>query len=441
MSQLSEYQQKILSMISQLMLDGEYTEARKVLTLRPVFLDLKIKHFSDNHKFHSNIKDVFIALDLEIQKKLKKVLVGKKLEDFHIRRRIGEKLGDLKKYYGENSALFEVRLKKESVFMDKKLCTYPLILKLCFNKQVSPLDKCEIQKKILIPSSNPLPQNGFLAKNICNQLHEFIDDFEFSQFKDLYEDLCLSKRTCFFVYPIAFSNLECYLKKVKMTTKLFLKLSLQLLNAVCELHKNKIVHRNLKGDNILIDHYGAVLVTGFKHHLNGNDMNFGSNPLENADKEDLFSIGYVMYEMLGGGDPFGKVKPKNRKQKNYVDLKEIHNCVITTQIAELLKNILKCDPKERWSCYKAFRVIKEISSKILDNNSYYQKKCEEYQLLLKKEEKKLTKIIIRSANDFTNIRLKNNTLMKEVAMLKRENFQKQNVIDIFQKKLLILAKK
>ena len=94
----------------------------------------------------------------------------------------------------------------------------------------------------------------------------------------------------------------------------------QLTSAVAHAHQNHIIHRDIKPQNILIDHHGHVMITDFGiamalsatsitqtnavlgsvHYLSPEQARGGMA----TKKSDIYSIGIVMFEMLTGRLPF-----------------------------------------------------------------------------------------------------------------------------------------
>ncbi|MBS4203832.1 Stk1 family PASTA domain-containing Ser/Thr kinase [Lederbergia citrea] len=94
----------------------------------------------------------------------------------------------------------------------------------------------------------------------------------------------------------------------------------QLTSAVAHAHENHIVHRDIKPQNILIDHHGHVMITDFGiamalsatsitqtnavlgsvHYLSPEQARGGMA----TKKSDIYSIGIVMFELLTGRLPF-----------------------------------------------------------------------------------------------------------------------------------------
>lgn len=186
---------------------------------------------------------------------------------------------------------------------------------------------------------------------------------------------------------IAGSDVEAFMKTNPMYLRAEHKFSMviQMVNIVHYLHvKLGIVHRDLKVRNfmynvtqnklVLID-FGMAECYDEKHPYY--DEKFTTDrvragtalylPLEVLQKKDLTSMDYpgidiwalgiVIYFLYYGIEPFGKVNvdtvPDLIKEIEKYSLDENNNLdlshVLSTKIATILRNCLKCDKKERWN--------------------------------------------------------------------------------------------
>ena len=146
-------------------------------------------------------------------------------------------------------------------------------------------------------------------------------------------------------------------------------ISTQLLSGLQALHKNGIIHCNLKPSNILIDEYGNVKICDFKKSLKVSTMNaalikknknamtpcYTAPELFQEDglysfKSDLWALGCIMYELAVGQVPFfddsiGKLITKIINNEVNFNKKEFVN--YSDDFIDVLKKLLVKEPNER----------------------------------------------------------------------------------------------
>ncbi|MBR3505389.1 MAG: protein kinase [Clostridia bacterium] len=145
------------------------------------------------------------------------------------------------------------------------------------------------------------------------------------------------------------------------------QIALKILAAVDHAHKNNIVHRDIKPQNILVDSEGRVKVTdfGIARVLDSSSNTGTGNVLGSvhyfspeqargavADaKSDLYSVGVVLYEMVTGRVPFDADTPMA------IALKHIHekpvpptsqNPAVWISLDEVIMKALEKDPDKRY---------------------------------------------------------------------------------------------
>jgi len=199
----------------------------------------------------------------------------------------------------------------------------------------------------------------------------------------------------------------------KMTDKNYLSetflafITKQILDGLCFIHKNKIIHMDIKQQNILIDKNLEVKITDFSVSLSYEKVQShekiklplsGTNPfmspevlskaqidIEDASKIDMFSLGVMLYNLSIGDFPYNlNINLKKNfdevleKIKNN-DLEFPENKIKSRRYSNLfikfLKNLLDKDIKSRISVYEALddpwikgtELIFEEKEKIGDN--------------------------------------------------------------------------
>lgn len=141
----------------------------------------------------------------------------------------------------------------------------------------------------------------------------------------------------------------------------------QLASALMEAHKNGLIHRDIKSQNILIKDDGMVKLADFGIALLNNSIQLTSKDSvlgsvhylapelvkgeKSSMKSDIYSLGIVMYELLRGDVPFKGDTPAQIALKH---LKEAlpnvreFNPSIPQSVANILTKACAKDPKERY---------------------------------------------------------------------------------------------
>lgn len=148
------------------------------------------------------------------------------------------------------------------------------------------------------------------------------------------------------------------------------------------IHHNKIVHRDLKPENIIISNDGVVKVMDFglaqfesdrkqggwgtTSYMSPEQINHQPADLRN----DLYSLGVMLYEMLCGTRPFPDDESKHEtlKQRGEYQSVQVHNPSVPESICEIVDKCLKPNPEDRYRTYESLqsfceKVLSEISSR------------------------------------------------------------------------------
>ena len=168
------------------------------------------------------------------------------------------------------------------------------------------------------------------------------------------------------------------------------RIMMQIVSAIAAAHQNRIIHRDIKPQNILIDREGNVKITDFGiavalsdtsltqtntllgsvHYLSPEQARGGMATIQT----DIYALGIVLYELLTGRVPFDGESAVSIALKHFQEpLPPVVNP--TAMVPQSLENIvLKAtakDPINRYrSCYEMFQDLKTC----LDSTRLYEKK-------------------------------------------------------------------
>ena len=168
------------------------------------------------------------------------------------------------------------------------------------------------------------------------------------------------------------------------------RIMMQIVSAIAAAHQNRIIHRDIKPQNILIAREGNVKITDFGiavalsdtsltqtntllgsvHYLSPEQARGGMATIQT----DIYALGIVLYELLTGRVPFDGESAVSIALKHFQEpLPPVVNP--TAMVPQSLENIvLKAtakDPMNRYrSCYEMFQDLKTC----LDSTRLYEKK-------------------------------------------------------------------
>lgn len=143
----------------------------------------------------------------------------------------------------------------------------------------------------------------------------------------------------------------------------------QILDAIAHVHREGVLHRDLKPGNVLITEGGQVKIADFGlAKMRSADLTVTSTyatagsvcymspeqvrGLRNADeRSDLFSLGLILYEILAGTLPFDTRQGSFAVQRALVEepfpLVTAHRPAVPEEVATVLDQVLSKDPEER----------------------------------------------------------------------------------------------
>jgi len=175
-------------------------------------------------------------------------------------------------------------------------------------------------------------------------------------------------------------------EKNSLETKLALKYFRQLLSALEFAHKNKVIHRDIRPSNILIDENDDIKVTDFGTSRLLNEKQFattkiGSPPYMAPEQfegravlaSDIYSAGCLFYEMSTGLPPVVAANPmeiyKQAKIGDYLSLKK-KNPTVPAELNRIIMKSLSPDLGKRYkTAASVLADLDLIQNKKQDNKS------------------------------------------------------------------------
>ena len=201
----------------------------------------------------------------------------------------------------------------------------------------------------------------------------------------MFETYETEKHICIVMEYICAGDLLSYIRKrSKLTEPIAKYIFKQIILGIQHIHNNRIVHRDIKLDNILIDLDNKIKICDFgvSKRVNNNEKMFEQcgTPTYIAPeilkgkgyegyKVDIWSAGVVLYAMLSGTVPF---KGNNIHELHQLILKGDYIPLndISQDAAHLIKSILEIEPKKRISIHQILSHPWLIDVNI-DNNLNY----------------------------------------------------------------------
>ena len=168
------------------------------------------------------------------------------------------------------------------------------------------------------------------------------------------------------------------------------RIMMQIVSAIAAAHQNRIIHRDIKPQNILIDREGNVKITDFGiavalsdtsltqtntllgsvHYLSPEQARGGMATIQT----DIYALGIVLYELLTGRVPFDGESPVSIALKHFQDpLPSVVNpkAMVPQSLENIVLKATAKDPMNRYrSCYEMFQDLKTC----LDSTRLYEKK-------------------------------------------------------------------
>ncbi len=333
----------------------------------------------------------------KIEKTSKKIINEKRTEELNKEKKEKEKEGKI----GPNDFVCLALLGQGSfgeVYLVKKKGTEDLYA-------MKVLDKCRIEKQniykyvfternVMISINNPFIVKLYYSFQSNEKLFLIL---EYCPNGDLSKQLKLQKR-------FSEEKARFYICEIIL--------------ALGELHKNDIIYRDLKPDNILIDKDGHALLTDFGLSREGvYDKDIAKsfcgsiaylapemlNRRGHGKAVDWYLLGVIFYEMLVGVPPF--FTPNQEEIfRNIIQTEVYIPSFVSKKAQKLIKLLLKKNPEQRLGAKKDMDELKENEYfSDIDWDKIYNKKCKPPQIILDKQKLEYFKEPILFSEDYDNI--------------------------------------
>ena len=207
-----------------------------------------------------------------------------------------------------------------------------------------------------------------------------------------------------------------------------------ILKGLIVMHSENLIHRDIKGANILISEEGYAKLGDFgvgaalseeKYRISKKGSPYWMSPQVASSvkydfKTDIWSLGVTCVELLEGEPPFSDLKPRNVMEKiskhppsaeEMIDLNE-H----TTEFKSFLEHCLEIDPKKRYSAKDLLK--HQFIIKYSKGRKYLEK-------LVKKHQKDVEKFRVESEEEYQKL-LKNKEINQNEESNEEDNNNESN---------------
>ena len=183
-----------------------------------------------------------------------------------------------------------------------------------------------------------------------------------------------------------------------------LKLFNQMLNAIEHAHKEGIIHRDIKPNNVLINRQGVVKITDFG--LAKNQAEFGITQSVTTggtlfymspeqvkglaytdERSDIYALGFTLYEMLAGGTPFSTDHTDFDIREAIIRTKfpppHQMNPKVPAKLGRIVEKAISKTPEDRYQSVTEFRTAID---EFIQNEEDKRKRAQEAESLMNGQE-------------------------------------------------------
>lgn len=174
----------------------------------------------------------------------------------------------------------------------------------------------------------------------------------------------------------------------RLPEKLVKKYTLEILYGLEYLHMHNVIHRDIKGANILVDRDGTCKLSDFgsakeiieefefseQNSLKGTPNWMAPEcvkSMEYSRFSDIWSLGCTIIEMLTGKPPFHQFKTQMAALYNIMNVRESptlpENIKVSDECKDFISKCLAIEPRERWNVRKLLH--HKFITLISDNNN------------------------------------------------------------------------
>ena len=181
---------------------------------------------------------------------------------------------------------------------------------------------------------------------------------------------------------------EKILDEGHLSEQMTIQIATQIANGLALAHSNKIIHKDIKSQNILIDVNNLVKITdfGIAQILSNSTITHNKGILGSAHyfspeqargemvtyKSDIYSLGVVMYEMLTGELPFTGDNPVTVALKHIQEKPLPPSAINSSVTPEMEAVVLKCLSKHPDARFDSMESLLKALNGIRNSKSYQQ---------------------------------------------------------------------